>query len=143
MRKGMVWMAGCLGLGLLLVACDSSTGAATEADVVGIWKVTSSHDKGWRIDAEGVKVDVDEDDSSAIGNTLEFKADGTLAYNVGFDVTGKWSMSGNTLTTLITVFGYTDTTANTVTISGKEGTFVSHDVDEETDIVTTVKATKQ
>jgi hypothetical protein len=143
MRKAMVWMAGCLGLGLLLMACESSTGSGTDADVVGTWKITSAHDKGWRLDDDGNKQDVDEDDSSQIGGTRQFNADHTLAFDVGFQVTGTWSVSGNTLTTLITVFGFTDTSTSTVTIDGKEGTFVSHDVDAETDIVTTLKATKQ
>jgi hypothetical protein len=135
-------MAGCLGLGLLLMACDSSTNSGS-TDIVGTWKVTSAHVKGWRLDGEGKKQDVDEDDSSQIGNTLEFKANKTFAYDIGFDVTGTWSISGNTLTTLITAFGFTDTTRSTVTIDGKEGTFVFNEVDVDVDIVTTRKATRQ
>jgi hypothetical protein len=143
MRKTIGSMAGCLGLGLLLMACDSSTGPVTPADIVGKWTVTSAHEKGWRLDDEGVKQDVDGDDSSQIGNTLEFKDDNTLIYNVGLTVTGKWTISGNTLTTMITVFGFTDTTQTTVTVNGKDATLERHDVDEEEDIVTTLKATKE
>ena len=141
MRKAMAWMSGCLGLGLLLMACDSPTSSGTPIDILGTWKITSVHNKGWSLDAESVKHDVDEDDSSQIGETRRFNADSTFVFDNG--LTGKWSISGNTLTTLLTVEDYTDTTTTTVTIDGKEGVFVSHLVSEEMDIFETIKATKQ
>ncbi len=146
MRKafsGSMGFAIAAGLGLLMAACDSANGPVTSTDIVGTWTYTEAHATGWRYDLENAKQDVDEDDSSWIGSSIEFKSDNTFSMASDFPQSGKWAVSGNTLSIIVTVFGFTDTTEYAVTLDGDKGTFVNHEVDEDGDITTTLKATRK
>lgn len=151
--------AGIFGLGLMFAGCNSTDGggaAITEADLQGKWTITTTHEKGTEKTTEGGQTttkNVDTTTTMPAGSSIEFKADKTLAITMGFPITGTWKLSGaNTVTTIVSFFGLAaDTSDMTVTISGTQGTFVSHDVDTEedggativSDLVTTIKATKQ
>jgi len=150
MNKANVWVAGCLGLGMLLMACggDSATGPGggglSEATLVGKWNVTSVNNKGWENDDNGVKKNVDSTDTFPAGiYTAEYKSDKTYTMNLGgFAVNGTWSIKGDSLITISTVFGFTDTSSSLASISGNSGTFISHEVDSDQDLIVTTKATK-
>lgn len=150
--------AGIFGLGLLLAACDSTDGggAITESDLQGKWTVTSMHQKGTRkttpTGGTPSTKNVDTTTTMPAGSSIEFMANKSLAISMGFPMTGTWKLSGaNTVTTIVSFLGQADTSVMTATISGNQGTFVSHDVDSddfggvktEDDFMTTVKATKQ
>lgn len=160
MSRTKALMAGIFGLGLLLAACNSTDGGGgapiTEADLQGKWTITTMHQKGTRkITPAGgatTTANVDTTTTMPAGSSIEFKADKSLAISMGFPMTGTWKLSGtNTVTTIVSFLGEADTSDMTATISGNQGTFVSHDVDSddfggvmtEEDLMTTVKATKQ
>jgi hypothetical protein len=146
------WLAACLALGLL-AACDSSSGngpggggALTEAALIGKWNVTSRQSKGWETDDEGNHKNVDTLETYPAGtSTVEYKSDKTFAASLGglFSINGTWSIKGDSVITLTTIFGLTDTTSAYAVINGNEGTFTEHNVDSEQDLVVTTKATKQ
>jgi hypothetical protein len=159
MIKANGYIGAVLGLGLLLTACNNSDGGGAdvaEADLVGKWVVNSEHEKGWtKTTPPGgatVTKNIDTTTTYTGAYSLEFKADKTMSVTLGVVVPGTWSVSGNTVTAITNFFGVSDTAKVKVTIDGKVGTFVSEDVgvendpDEgkiETDITTTIKATKQ
>jgi hypothetical protein len=146
------WMAGCFGLGLLLAACDSSTnsgggggGNVAEADLIGKWSVSSVHRKGWETDVAGNHKDVDTVETYPAGTDIvEYKSDKTFTAGFGmFSINGTWSIKGDSVISVTSILEMKDTSSAQAVISGKEGTFTTHQVDSEEDLVVTTKATKQ
>lgn len=153
MKKSIGWMAGCFGLGMLLMACggsDSSTGPGnggtlTEAALIGKWNVTTVHNKGWETDDAGNKKNVDTVETYPAGiSTVEYKSDKTMAMNMGgFPITGTWSIKGDSVITVTTVLGFNVPSSAYAVINGNSGTFTTHQVDDQQDLVVTTSATKQ
>jgi len=138
---------------MLLMACggsDSPTGpgtggALTEAALIGKWNITTTHYTGWQNDSAGNKKTVDSTDTFPSGiNTAEYKSDKSFIQSLGgFGFNGTWSIKGDSLITISTFFGITDTTSAYVVINGNSGTYTTHQVDSEQDLVVTSSATKQ
>ena len=149
MVKIFGWMAGCLGLVALLMACDSTTGSSgggslTEDALIGKWTVTSVHSKGWLTDDSGNKKNVDTVETfPSGGSTAEYKADKTVAISTdGFAISGTWSIKGDSVITVTDIFGTQAASSAFASINGKSGTFITHEVATEQDLVVTTSATK-
>jgi len=143
------WMTMCLGAGMLLMACDTSTNSGsgptlTEDALIGKWTVTSIHNKGWMNDDAGNRVNVDTVKNVPSGSsTAEYKSDKTVSINFGgFPISGTWSIKGDSVITVESIAGYKDTTSAFVSIDGKSGTFITHEVDMDQDLIVTTSATK-
>jgi len=151
MKKLNGSLLGCFGLGMLMMACDSGTGSGggggnlTEADLIGKWNVTSTHEKGWRNDDAGNKQDVDTVESVPSGtSTVEYKSDKTVSINFGgFGISGTWSIKGDSVITISSFAGFADTSSAFASITGKSGTFITHEVAMDEDLIVTTSATKQ
>lgn len=151
MNKMNGWVAGCLGLGMMLMACggDSATGpggggALTEAALVGKWNITSVNNKGWQNDDNGVKQNIDSTDTYPAGlSTVEYKSDKTVSIDMGgFAINGTWSIKGDSVITISSILGFSDTSSAYAVINGNSGTFTTHQVDIDEDLIVTTKAAK-
>ena len=145
-RNGL--LAGCLGLGMILMGCDSSTGTSgttvSEAALIGKWSITSVHTKGWETDNLGNKKDVDSTETFPVGvNTVEYKSDHSYSTGMGgLNLGGTWSVKGDSVITVTSFLGLEIPSSVSASISGNSGTFISHQVDTEEDLVVTTTATK-
>ena len=147
MVKIFGWMASCFGMGMLLMACDSTTNPTTgpgPADLVGKWNVTSIHTKGWTNDDSGNKHTIDTVEAVPSGTyTIEYKSDNTVSTTQdGAPITGTWSVKGDSVIIINSLGGYSDTLVALVAINGKSGTFTTHQVDPDDDLMVTLSATK-
>src|SRR3954465_4841186 len=93
-------LAGCFGMGMLLMACDPSTGPSsnpTDADLIGTWNATSVHTKGWTKDDSGNKQNIDNVEPVASGSLIiEYKSDKTVTTTEdGAPTAGTWSLKGD------------------------------------------------
>jgi len=143
-------LAGCFGMGMLLMACDPSTSPGTtstptDADLIGTWNVTSIHTKGWMNDDSGDKQTIDNVDPVPSGSySFEYKSDKTVSTTIdGGSQAGTWSLKGDSVLIIYSFSGFSDTVSSLVAIKGKSGTFTTHQVDPDDDFTVTLSATKQ
>lgn len=145
-------LAGLFCIGLMLAGCNGGDGATAvaEGDLIGKWILTSFQSKGYmKLTIFGTPQTIPLDTTETYtdnANYYDFKADHTFTANtpepdmgagLGLEKaaagleSGTWSLSGNTLTTISTESGSTesDTMDIKVSLSGADGTFSYH-VDE-------------
>lgn len=148
------WITGCFALATLLMACggsDSPTGpgtgggSLTEAALIGKWNVTSVHTQGWSTDDAGNKKNVDSVDTFPSGtNTVEYWSNKTDTVNLGgFKIGGTWSIKGDSVITITSLFGFAHTSSAFASVSGNSGTFKTLQVDGQDSLMATSSATKQ
>ena len=142
-KRAFGWRAAWLCLGLLLTACSTDEDEEDSPNLEGRWSILTTQEKGWVLDEEGNREDVDTKDTLPSETFLELKADKTFTSDLPQDAIGTWSVDKDTLIQVFNVHGDTFPIRSHYTVNGREATLESRTMDEESDITLTTVLRKE